>query len=419
MIRTTASSAAGLAALALAAALPAAAQQAPAERPSIPHTETERLEVRHHPDERVVELVVGPVELTDGMPHLRLPVQMARMPTEGWIRGFDWRIVGADGERLPDALLHHVNLVDPDRRQLFAPTPLRVLAAGRETRSTLLPPVMGVPFEAGTRLMVSAMFANATGTDYPAARLHLRVHYLKRGDRMIRPHDVLPFYLDVTGPVGGKDFAVPPGRTVKAWEGSPAAEARILAAGGHLHDYAERIRLVDLTSGRVLWSAEPNASEDGRVYSVPEGHFWWSGGVPVRPEHRYRVEVVYRNPTDDPAPLGGMGVVAGVVLPAADIPWPELDRSDRAYCLDLMNHVTAPRRLSGHGHGGGEHGGHGGHGSAGPPPYTDAPCRAAFGPAAGDGAVAGAGSVAPEGSSAAGAGSSSDHGHADSHPGEG
>lgn len=379
--------------LLLALAVPAAAQETPPDRPPIPHADSSRVEVRHHPDERIVELVVGPAELRDGMPHLRLPVQVVQMPTSGWIRGFDWSIVDADGRELPDALLHHVNVVDPDRRQLFAPTPLRVLGAGRETREAMLPPVVGVPFDRETRYLVSAMFANATGTDHPEARLHVRIHYLTAADRLIRPHDVLPFYLDVTGPVGGKDFAVPPGRTVKAWEGSPAVAARILGAGGHLHDYAERLRLIDLTADRVLWNARPNASRGGRVYSVPESHFWWGGGIPVRPDHRYRVEVVYHNPTDRSSPLGGMGVVAGVVMPAADASWPRLDRSDQAYCLDLMNHMTAPQRLSGHGHGGdgGQGGGGHGHGSStdGPPPYANAPCRAAFGSGAGSEEVAG------------------------------
>ena len=328
-------------------------------RPEIPHTGTEYTRVELHEDENVVELVIGPVELPDGMPHLRLPIQMMRMPLDGWLRGYSWRITDEDGDPLPDALLHHVNFADPDHRQLFDPTARRVLAAGRETTEAMLPPVVGIPFQEGTRYMVSAMFANATGRDHPEAYLHVDLHYLEEDRGLIRPHDVYPFYLDVMGPVGTKDFAVPPGRTVKAWEGSPAIDARILGAGGHLHDFATRLRLVDLTTGEVLWSTRPNASDDGRVHSIPEGRFWWRGGIAIRSDHRYRVEVVYENPGDEPAPLGGMGVVAGVVMPAPDARWPAFDRSNPAYREDLMNHVTAPMRLTGHGHGHGS-GGDGG-----------------------------------------------------------
>lgn len=318
--------------------------------PPIPHTSSDLVTVEHRPEERVVEVVLGPVELTDGMPHLRSRVQIVRMPVAGWLRGYRWRVTNARGDDLPDPLLHHVNFVDPDHRKLFDPTPRRLLAAGRETRKALLPPVVGVPFAEGDRFMVAAMFANSTGRDYPEAYLRVELHYLGRGDRLIHPADVYPFYLDVTGPVGLKDFEVPPGRSVQAWEGSPAIDARILGAGGHLHDYAERLRLVDLTTGEVLWETEPNASTEGRVYSVPMGKFWWRGGVPIRSDHRYRAEVVYHNPTDEPSPLGGMGVIAGVVVPAEGAEWPELDRSDPDYREDLMNHVMAPEELSEHGH---------------------------------------------------------------------
>lgn len=334
---------------------PAPAQTADVDRPAIPHTETDQISVEHLPEENVVQVTVGPLELEDGMPHLRLPIQIMEMPLDGWLRGYSWEITGPEGERLPDELLHHVNFVDPDRRQLFDPTFRRVLAAGRETTETILPPVIGIPFREGTRYLVSTMFANSTGRDFPEAYLNVNLHYVREGDRLVRPHDVFPFYLDVMGPVGTKDFSVPPGRTVQGWEGSPAVDARILGVGGHLHDYATRLRLIDLTTGETLWSAGPNASASGRVHSVPEGHLWWRGGVEIHSDHRYRVEVVYENPTDEPAPLGGMGVIAGVAMPAGDAEWPELDRSHPDYREELMNHVTAPHRDDGHGHG---HGGH-------------------------------------------------------------
>jgi len=332
---------------------PAAAQDhaSTGARPAIPNTTNEGISVHLHRDERVVEVRVGPVELREGMPHLRTPVQIMEMPRDGWIRGYEWEMIGPDGEPLPGELLHHVNFVDPDERELFAPTSRRVLAAGRETTRAMLPPVLGIPFSRGTRYLVSAMFANSTGRDFPEAYLLVRIHYLEAMDRLIRPHDIYPFYLDVMGPVGVKDFPVPPGRTVRGWEGSPAVDARILGAGGHVHDHAVELRLVDLTAGRVLWSARPNASEGGRVHSVPQGHFWWRGGLELHRDHRYRVEVVYENPGDAPSPLGGMGVVAGVVMPAAEAEWPDLERTHPAYREDLTNHVTAPERLKGHDHG--------------------------------------------------------------------
>lgn len=348
--------AAGLLLLLLsAAAVGPARGQGPAAaegpRPEIPMTGSEHLESVHRPEEGVYEIIVGPVDLEAGMPHLRLPVQVDTLPMDGWLRGFSWSLTGPDGEELPDELLHHVNLIDPDRRELFSPIARRVLAAGRETRTATLPASFGYPLEPGTRVLVSAMFANQTETDYEDARLHVKLRYVKEGGRLVRPQAVYPFYLDVMGPVGPKSFPVPPGRTVESWSGSPAIDARIMGVGAHLHDYAEVIRLVDETTDEVVWEARPITGEDGEhVKAVPMDPLWRTGGEKLFADHTYRVEVVYENPTDRPAPDGGMGVVAGVVLAPEGTEWPGFDRSDPAYREDLLNTVRAPHEGGGHGH---------------------------------------------------------------------
>jgi len=330
------------------------------ERPELPLTETDRVRTADLADENVYEIVIGPVELPSGMPHLRLPIQIADVDVNGWMRGFSWEIRNADGEKLPDDLLHHVNLIDPDRRSLFSPIARRLMAAGRETVNVMLPRTLGIPLGSDTRLMVAAMFANDTGHDHEEAYLHVQLHYAEEGGSLIRPQPVFPFYMDVMGPVGRKDFPVPPGRTVQGWEGSPAIDARIIGIGGHLHDYAVALRLIDVTTGEVLWETEPIATESGHVESLPVEHLWKTGGVEIRKDHTYRAEVVYENPLDRPAPGRGMGVVAGIVAAPEDAPWPEFERTDPAYLEDMRNTLTAPHRMDGHGHGHGEHASAGG-----------------------------------------------------------
>lgn len=310
------------------------------------------------PEDRQVEIVVGPVDFTADLGHLRLPIQMVDLPLSGWLHGFRWAITTAEGDTLPDALLHHVNLIEPDARELFAPIARRVMAAGRETSREEMPRLIGYPVEEGTRLLVAAMFANPTGRDLGEAYLRVRLDYTTDEDGWIDPRDVYPFYLDVMGPVGPKDFPVPPGRTVRAWEGSPAVGGRILGIGGHLHDYAEELLLIDVTAGDTIWRAEP-IEEDGKVVGVPSSKLWWRGGVRLHPEHTYRIEVVYENPTDRPTPNGGMGAIGGVLL-APEAEWPPLDREDPAYATDLRDTLETPFRGSGHGghgHGGQGHGG--------------------------------------------------------------
>ncbi|WP_420636583.1 hypothetical protein [Candidatus Palauibacter sp.] len=106
---------------------------------------------------REAEIVIGPVALPAAGPHLRPQVQLAELPLAGWLHGFSWDMRDRNGNPLPDRLLHHVNVIDPDNRELFSSVPRRVLAAGRETKSVRLPSVLGIPVASGARVLVSAM----------------------------------------------------------------------------------------------------------------------------------------------------------------------------------------------------------------------------------------------------------------------
>jgi hypothetical protein len=314
------------------------------DRPPIPHAGHRYIRAGDHADRHVLEVVIGPVRLPAGMHHYRVPTQVVDVPDVGWIRGFSWEITDSAGAHLPDRLLHHVNLIDPDRRQLFTPISRRIMAAGRETRAASLPPVIGIPTHPDMRFVVASMFANSSKESFDRAYLHIRLEYVPRNDPLIHPLSSYPVYMDVMGPLGVKDFAVPPGRTEHSWEGSPAVDGRILGLGTHMHDFATRVRLEDVTTGDLLWSTRPYAGPDGRVYSVPTADFWLQGGLPIRHDHVYRVTVTYENPLDHATPLGGMGLVAGLYVPASGAEAPPVDRSDPTYRQDLWNTVTAPMR---------------------------------------------------------------------------
>lgn len=342
-------------ALAAAASLGApvvlAAQTTP---PDLPR-QSDFVRVEDHPDEGYLELIVGPASLPAHGPHVRLPIQLATLPIEGWVHGFEWEMRDAAGNPLPDRLLHHWNMVSPDERELFSPVPLRILAAGRETERIALPRLLGVPIEKGTRWLVISMFANPTDTPYEEAYLHVRVEYTRTEEARLKPSNVYPFYIDVMGPVGDKDFPLPPGRHTRSYETSPAADGRILAMGAHLHNYGEWIRFEDVTAGKVLWETPPAVDETGEVVGVPRGNFLWRGGLRVYKDHVYRLSVGYMNPLEEPAPDGAMGALGGIVVtdPSA---WPELDRYDEAYAQDLRNMLEKPNEAHGHGHGQMEHG---------------------------------------------------------------
>jgi hypothetical protein len=317
--------------------------------PPVLPTVNDLLRVERLAGETILEVIVGPVSLPQGTSHLRTPIQMIELGIEGWMHGFSWEMRDVDGNVLPERLLHHVNLIAPDSRELFSPIARRIMAAGRETKKEGVPGVLGYPLRPGNRVLVNAMFASLPDASYDEAYLHIQIPYTPADDPgFIRPRNVYPFYLDVMGPVGDKEFPLPPGTHGRTWEGTPAVSGRLLALGGHLHDYGDWIRLEDVTMGRVLWEGEPVKDESGAVSSIPVGKLWWRGGVKIEADHVYRISVQYTNPLEVPAPDAAMGAVGGVIL-ADNAEWPEFDREDPDYVQDLRNTLNKPNESHEHG----------------------------------------------------------------------
>ncbi len=323
----------------------------------------EWLEVIDDAENEELIFMVGPLDLPARAGHHAIaqpPLSTGVVPIDAYLYGFDVQMVDAQGEPMTNAVLHHVNLIDPDHRELFSPVARRLFAAGSETQPASMPKVLGVPLERGQRLMVSAMFHNPTETSYPGARLKVTLKYRREG--WIFPLTVYPVYIDVMGHVGEKDFDLPPGRSERYWEGSPAVAGRLLAASGHMHDHATSLSFEDVTEGKVLWQTGPELNEAGRVVGVPLGKFWWKGGIALRPDHTYRLTVVYDNPTGGLLKGGGMGVLGGVFKPARGAEWPSLDPKDPDYLANLEEtRQTAMQRAMGMGATSGEHGHEHGH----------------------------------------------------------
>src|SRR3954470_14235772 len=75
-----------------------------------------------------------------------------RWPVDGWARGFHLVVRDDSNHVLPASRIHHLVLANMDRRQLVHPAVERLLAIGSETEDVMLPKLVGVPLERGTRL---------------------------------------------------------------------------------------------------------------------------------------------------------------------------------------------------------------------------------------------------------------------------
>ncbi len=296
--------------------------------------------------ELVIEL--GPLDLPANADHHDLAQPGTRgvhIPLSGWIHGFRIEIVDRAGNPVPQRVLHHINVIAAEHRELFSEIMLRVAAAGQETGPAVLPRMIGLQVRKGEEFLVSAMLHNPTPRAYNGVTARVRMPYTV-ADTWIRPFSAYPFYLDVMPPAGETHaYDLPPGRSEKSWEGRPAVAGRILGVGGHLHKYGVALRLEDVTAGKVIWEAEPVLDEAGEVVGMPVKKFFWRLGVRVWPDHTYRLTAIYDNPTGATIPDGAMGALGGVFLPARGTIWPAVDPGSIEYQLDVK--VT---RGSGGGH---------------------------------------------------------------------
>lgn len=280
------------------------------------------------------------------------PVVRATLPVEGSLYGFRVELRDTADRPVPDQLLHHFNLIDPNRRELFLPISRRVMAAGQETGEQKLPWFFfGFPIHEGDVLVANAMLHNPTGTEYKGVRTRLVLRYVPAG----RPwplFDGHPFQLDVGFPVGDKSFPLPPGESTRSYEARPLIPGKIVAIGGHIHEMGTRIELTEVESGRLIWSAAPSVGPDGEVESVPIGKLWglFKVGAPVRPDRTYRVTVHYDNTTGATIEEGGMGVVGGLFVPARGFEWPLADKTDTLYIQDALHYMRVKQEAPAHIH---------------------------------------------------------------------
>lgn len=303
------------------------------------------LEVIDDPENETLTIALGPIDLPAGITHHeldQLAIQEGTYPFDFTIRGYHVEAVDGDGNPVPQTVIHHLNLLDPGRRELFLPIMLRVLAASHETPPVRVPGwLFGIPMRGGAPFLALTMLHNPTERTYRGVRIRLVLEYERSETLPLYP--LVPWHIDTMFPTGSKAFDLPPGASRKSYAASPAVRGLIVGLGGHLHQHATALRLEDVTTGEVLYDAEIEVDEDGHLREIPVMLHRGRGlGLLIEPEHVYRVTAEYFNPTGETIPGGGMGSVGGAFIPLeawpASNPFDPLYEADYEWVLESLSH---------------------------------------------------------------------------------
>jgi hypothetical protein len=264
-------------------------------------------------------------------------VKQFAWPMTTLLQGLRLEITDSSGRVLPRRLLHHMNLVNFDRRALVYPLVERMMGFGQETEDVSVPRSIGLPMTAGQRIGLYVMWDNQTGHTLDGVFVRLTFRWAP-GNLVPRPISVMPFTIDAhLVPGGHNTFLVPPGGTTQRFDFTFPLSGHLVAAGGHLHDHGLRVSMLDLTTGQTVVTVVPKRDSTGHVVGMSRALLALHGEGPyVRADHRYRLEVQYENPTTDTL-AGMMGLLVGLFAPDDPSRWPAIDQNDPDYQKDMAD----------------------------------------------------------------------------------
>lgn len=262
-------------------------------------------------------------------------VKRVSWPMTTLLQGLQMEILDAAGLPLPRRLIHHLNLVNFDRRQLVYPLAERMMGFGQETEDVSVPRSIGLPVTAGQRIGVFVMWDNETGETLKNVTVRLTFNWAA-GNLQPHPIAVMPFIIDANLVVAGHNvFDVPPGGCTRSYDFRFPVDGHLVAASGHLHDHGVWIRLVDRTSGRVVVTIDAKRDSTGHVTGMSRELLALRGQGPhLRANHDYRLEAHYDNPSDDTLP-GMMALMVGLFAPDDLRRWPTINPDDGDYQKDI------------------------------------------------------------------------------------
>ncbi len=260
-----------------------------------------------------------------------------------WITGITAEVVAPDLTPLPVEFFCHANLdYDPDvHRRLFNTkrlTSSRLFTLSQGHEAMRFPDGFGIPVRSDEPLFLTTQVLSNNGVEVDKhVRVRIRVHYVRKGERAMKSLAMTSAagivstdghqghfgmgadhhaghattgvskggieYRDTLGQKFSGHWVVPPGkhsvRTVATKWMALRADTEVHYIGVHVHPYAQRITLRDLTTGQDVFTSLVHPME-GRIGISKVTDFSSTRGMRLFANHDYEVIADYENPTAQP-----------------------------------------------------------------------------------------------------------------------
>lgn len=319
--------------------------------PVRPHNATEHglvvtVDSAHH----TVSLRAGTYDLAAAMAEMPgMPMGMMKMdvssllrftwPVSGWIRGVRLKVTDGAGKPLSSHLIHHINVINFGRRQLFYPIPERMIALGEETGDVRVPATIGIPVTAGTPMAMVVAWHNHSPHEITGASVEMTVEFSPT-NLVPKPVTVMPVYLDVMNPVAADvDFDLAAGPSSKSRDFTLPLSGRIIGAGGHEHDFGTGMTLRDITDTthpRQVVRVGTKQNAKGALLSIDQLLPGITGdGIKLQGGHDYRLTGTYSNPTGHAIEKGAMIHMILLFVPDHPDQWPKMNAADPDWIKDM------------------------------------------------------------------------------------
>ena len=276
-----------------------------------------KLDVHSDATERVITLRIGPLALPANTPHMKMPQPpdlVWTLARSGWLLAYHVKLVDSSGRPVPGVVLHHVAFWNENRADFLCPNKdEHIFGAGGELTDWAQVPGFGYRVEKGDRIRIETMVHNPTSDAYDQTYLEVAIPYLD--DTVPAPvKNLYPAWMDVMS-CGNSGYDLPAGESKKVGSVTVNYPGVLLGVGGHMHDYAQQLVLVDSRSKEPVATLPAKTDEHGQLLSMPVVTFLLTRGYPLAAGDRLTITATYNNTAGKSLRDGAMGIVVGYFVP--------------------------------------------------------------------------------------------------------